>query len=100
MTDTYKAMPDALILDLNSAYAIFEDIEMALGGTGRIEFEDGTQQFVDEEGSVFSPRLPEKELAAFCEEHLETYLAFHGENARKIVRCEPLTMKPFWEQTQ
>ncbi|EGU3395818.1 hypothetical protein H3J60_004546 [Salmonella enterica] len=100
MTDKYKAMPDALILDLNSAYPIFEDIEMALGGTGRITFEDGTQQFVDEEGSVFSPRLPEKALAAFCEEHLETYLAFHSDNARKIVRCEPLTMKPFWEPAQ
>lgn len=37
MTDKYYAMPDALILELNSAYPIFEDIEMSLGGTGRIE---------------------------------------------------------------
>lgn len=100
MTDKYRAMSDTIIIDLNSGFPVFEDIEMSLGGTGRIEFEDGTQQFVDEEGSVFSPRLPEKQLAAFCEENLESYREFHRINADKIDRCEPLTMTPFWNLAQ
>lgn len=100
MTDKYSASSDTIIIDLNSAFRIFEDIEISLGGTGRIEFEDGTQQFVDEEGNVFSPRLPESKLAVFCEENLESYREFHRINAHKIDRCEPLTMTPFWNLAQ
>lgn len=100
MTDKYCAMSDTIIIDFNSAFRIFEDIEISLGGTGRIEFEDGTQQFVDEEGNVFSPRLPESQLAAFCEKNLESYREFHRINEHKIDRCEPLTMTPFWKPAQ
>ncbi|EKN5159591.1 TPA: hypothetical protein ACHR7L_004841 [Yersinia enterocolitica] len=83
-------------LDLNSKYPIFEDIETYLGGIGRIVYQDDTEQFVDELGNEFSPRLPESELARFCSENIEKYERFYNENISLILRCETPEMQPFW----
>ncbi|ENM6787250.1 hypothetical protein AB8O30_004185 [Escherichia coli] len=90
------ADPNIIVLDLNSKYPIFEDIEMYLGGIGRIVFTDDSHQFIDEVGNVFSPRLSEEELANFCAENLSKYESFYNENLSLILRCETPEMKPFW----
>ncbi|HEN3452048.1 TPA: hypothetical protein U5D73_004562 [Yersinia enterocolitica] len=88
--------PHTIVLDLNSEHRIFEDIETYLGGIGRIVFNDDTQQFVDELGKEFSPRLSECELAKFCTENINKYECFYNENISLILRCETPEMKPFW----
>ena len=92
----YYADPDTIILDLNTKYPIFGDIEVYLGGVGRIYLEDDTVQFVDEDGNIFSPRLPEGELAEFCKANLYRYEAFHNENESMMDQGQKPTMNPFW----
>lgn len=92
----YYADPNTIILDLNSKHPIFADIEVYLGGVGRISFEDDTVQFVDEEGNIFSPRLPEEELAEFCKVNLSRYEAFHDANEILMDQGQTLPMMPFW----
>lgn len=92
----YYADPNTIILDLNPKHPIFADIEVYLGGVGRISFEDDTVQFVDEEGNIFSPRLPEEELAEFCKVNLSRYEAFHEANEILIDQGQRASMTPFW----
>jgi len=87
---------NSIYLDLNPKYKIFQDVEIYLGGIGRVIFEDDTEQFLDEFGNEFSPRLPEKELAEFCEENINKYETFHDENVSLIIRCETPAINPFW----
>lgn len=92
----YCADPDTIILDLNTKYPIFGEIEVYLGGVGRIYLEDDTVQFVDEEGNIFSPRLSEEDLAKFCEANLSQYEAFHDANENLFDEGQRPQMTPFW----
>lgn len=83
-------------LDLNPTYEIFIDVEMYLGGIGRVVYSDNTEQFVDDFGNEYSPRLSEKDLAEFCTENIGMYESFHSENISSIVRMITTKMKPFW----
>lgn len=87
---------NVIYLDLNPEYRIFEDVETYLGGIGRIIYQDDTEQFVDELGNEFSPRLPEGDLAKFCTENIDKYEGFYNENLSLIIRCETPEIKPFW----
>lgn len=87
--------PHEIVLDLN-APEIFGEVEVYLGGIGRISYEDGTEQFVDEMGREYSPRLSAKELEVFCSDNLDKYISFHSENVRSIVWGVTPAMNKFW----
>lgn len=96
MANGYKADPNSIILNLNSEYAVFEDIEVYLGCVGRITYPDNTQQFVDEHGNEYSPRLSESELAAFCMKNMQKYEQYHSDNEESNERGERVQMIGFW----
>jgi hypothetical protein len=96
MTELTPQHPGVLTLDLNPEYPVFVDIEMFLGGIGRVVYEDKTEQFVDEYGSEYSPRLPEAELAEFCLANIDKYESFYTSNLTAILRFDTPKMAPFW----
>jgi len=52
------------------------EVELLLGGIPQVMFPDGTQQFADQDVEpmvVYSPRLSEIELEAFCRENIDRY---------------------------
>jgi hypothetical protein len=52
-------------------------------------YPDGTEQFADDETEtvlIYSPRLTEPELEAFCKSNIEHYQAFHEANLKKLLR--------------
>lgn len=97
-------MPNrAVYLNLNGedTTPFITEVEMLTGGIPRLMYQDGTQQFVDDETDtvlVYSPRLKESELEAFCEKNIEHYRAFHETNVREIVWGNRVPMDPFWEK--
>lgn len=82
--------------DPSSRYEIFENMEVYLGGIGRVVYLDDTQQFLDESGNEFSPRLAESALAKFCIENIEMYERFYKENISLIIRGKTPKIKSFW----
>lgn len=75
------------------------EVEMLLGGIGRLVFPDGTEQFVDDDDEpvyVYSPRLAAEELEAFCEANIERYRSFYDQHLPRLVRMERVPMDKFW----
>lgn len=81
-------------------FPFISEVEILLGGVGRLMFPDGTQQFIDdneEPAYIFSPRLKECDLEIFCEINIERYRAFHNANSAKLLQYESVFMEKFWE---
>lgn len=75
------------------------EVEMLLGGIPQLIFPDGTQQFADQDCSptvIYSPRLPEPELEAFCRSNIERYQLHYEQNKEAIDNYETPAIKPFW----
>ncbi|MEX0634640.1 hypothetical protein M8494_33560 (plasmid) [Serratia ureilytica] len=65
------------------------EVEMLIGGVPRLMYPDGTEQFADDETDsllIYSPRLTELELEAFCEANIEHYRTFHEANLKQLLR--------------
>lgn len=89
-----------IYLNLTGSTPFITEVECLIGGIPRLLFPDETQQFVDadeEPVHIFSPRLSEKALEKFCEEHIEKYRDFHEENAEKLLRYDRVAMDKFWD---
>lgn len=68
-------------------HSYIAEVEVLLGGIGRLCFPDGTFQFAENEtypDIVYSPRLTEDELEIFCEENLNHYIAYYEMHREKI----------------
>ncbi|MDU4254538.1 hypothetical protein [Pseudomonas sp.] len=75
------------------------EVEMLLGGIPQLMFPDGTYQFADQDRTpvaVYSPRLPEPELEAFCCENIERYQQHYQQNKEAIDNYETPEIVPFW----
>lgn len=75
------------------------EVEMLIGGVPRLMYPDGTEQFVDDETEtvlIYSPRLTELELEAFCESNIEHYRTFHGANLKQLLRGDRVAITQFW----
>lgn len=80
-------------------YPCTGEVEQLLGGVGRVVYDDGTEQFLDDYGEpeyIYSPRLTPEKLERFCEENIHHYQDFHTNNMRKIIRGERVPMPSFW----
>jgi hypothetical protein len=76
------------------------EVELMLGGIGRAMYPDGTLQFVDQACTpvaVYSPRLEEQALEAFCEQNIEQYRAHHQKHKAEIQEDVTPAIDPFWE---
>ncbi|GAB0078629.1 hypothetical protein [Pseudomonas sp. PS02290] len=76
------------------------EVELLLGGISRAMHPDGTLQFTDqncEPVALYSPRLNEHALEAFCEQHIERYRAHHQKHKTAIQEDETPPIEPFWE---
>lgn len=65
------------------------------------QFEDGTQQFIDDDLEpvlVYSPRLAPEDLERFCEAHVERYRTFHTTHSRALDRRERVSLACFWQE--
>lgn len=74
-------------------------VELLLGGIPQLMFPDGTQQFADQDSTpvvVYSPRLPELELEAFCRENIERYEQHYALHKQAIDDYETPAIVPFW----
>ncbi|AVX93251.1 hypothetical protein [Pseudomonas psychrophila] len=79
------------------------EVELLLGGISRAMHPDGTLQFADQDCepvAVYSPRLDEQALEAFCKQHIERYRLHHEKHEELIRECETPLIEPFWEQAQ
>ncbi|EOD9974406.1 hypothetical protein ACJ8QK_005309 [Klebsiella pneumoniae] len=77
------------------------EVEMLIGGVPRIMYPDGTEQFADDETDtllIYSPRLTELELEAFCEANIEHYRTFHEANLKQLLRGDRVPLTPFWAE--
>jgi len=75
------------------------DVEILLGGVPQVIFPDGTQQFADQDRSpitVYSPRLQEAELEAFCRENIGHYQRHYQLHKQAIDEYETPEIVPFW----
>ena len=76
------------------------DVEVFLGGVGRLCFDDGTMQFADNEtypDVVYSPRLPPEELEQFCKDNRAKYEHYFESNFDAIDRGDELpAIDQFW----
>ena len=75
------------------------EVEMLIGGVPRLMYPDGTEQFADAETEtvlIYSPRLTEPELEAFCKSNIEHYQAFHEANLKKLLRGDRVAITQFW----
>ncbi|MBL1904903.1 hypothetical protein ELE61_30345, partial [Klebsiella pneumoniae] len=71
------------------------EVEMLIGGVPRLMYPDGTEQFADDESEtvlIYSPRLTEQELEAFCESNIEHYRTFHEKNLKHILRGDRVSI--------
>lgn len=62
-------------------------------------FEDGTQQFIDDDqepSQIYSPRLSPEALELFCEVNIDSYRKFHSEHEAELDLRESVPMTPFW----
>ena len=75
------------------------EVEILLGGIPQVMFPDGTEQFADQDSTpmiVYSPRLPEMDLEAFCRENIERYKQHYEQNQEAIDNYETPPIVPFW----
>lgn len=75
------------------------EVEMLIGGVPRLMYPDGTEQFADDETEtvlIYSPRLPEPELEAFCKLNIEHYRTFHEVNFKQLLRGDRVSITQFW----
>ncbi|BDO05566.1 hypothetical protein KAM622c_51530 (plasmid) [Klebsiella quasipneumoniae subsp. quasipneumoniae] len=47
---------------------------------------------------IYSPRLTELELEAFCEANIEHYRTFHEANLKQLLRGDRVPLTPFWAE--
>ncbi|WP_343177144.1 hypothetical protein [Pseudomonas sp. 4810-S13] len=76
------------------------EVELLLGGIPQLIFTDGTYQFADQDSApvtVYSPRLPELELEAFCRENIGLYKQHYEQNKEAIDNYETPAIMPFWQ---
>ena len=76
------------------------EVEILLGGIGRAMDPDGTLQFADQDCNpvvMYSPRLGEQALEAFCKQHIERYRAHHLIHKEAIQEDETPAIESFWE---
>ncbi|EQC0103621.1 hypothetical protein NGI08_23460 [Klebsiella michiganensis] len=76
------------------------EVEMLLGGVPRLMYQDGTEQFADDETEtilIYSPRLTEPELEVFCESNIQRYRDFHEVNLKQLAWGDRVPLTPFWE---
>lgn len=81
-------------------YPSIAEVEILLGGVGRLCFSDGTEQFAENDTfpeTVYSPRLPVVELAAFCTQNIEHYRAHHERYRDEIEAGDAPAITRFWE---
>lgn len=93
---TNVTVPGPLRLEIGGG-AMAEFMDMC--GTDLYEFGDGTAMLTsmsEASGYVFSPRLTNAELGAFCEEHREKYQAHYVKHRDQIDQCEPVEMERWW----
>lgn len=85
----------------SSKYPYTAAVEEYLGGVGRLVFPDGTVQFAEAETYpeiVYSPRMTEDELEAFCKEHFDKYETYFETHEYTLERGEiPPPIERFWE---
>lgn len=76
-------------------------VESFLGGVGRLVFPDGTHQFAESDDYpdvVYSPRLTEDDLEAFCEKHIHKYEEHFEKHFERIYQRELAPpIERFWE---
>lgn len=84
-----------------SRYHFIAEVEVLLGGVEQVVYPDGTVQFADQETSpmsLFSPRLTEEALNAFCKENLARYQDYNSQYAELLDNYEPAPpIERFWE---
>ncbi|EJZ60958.1 Hypothetical protein I1A_000037 (plasmid) [Pseudomonas fluorescens R124] len=81
-------------------YPCTTEVEILLGGVGRVMYPDGMEQFVDDDAEpvhIYSPKLSKAELELFCEKNIAHYQAFHEAHEAQLAICERVPMTPFWE---
>ncbi|MBX8557060.1 hypothetical protein K5D56_21585 [Pseudomonas cichorii] len=86
--------------DQASDFPFSTEVEFLLGGIGRAMHPDGTFQFADQDCEpvmMYSPRLDEQALEAFCEEHIERYRDHHQKHKAAILEYETPPIEQFWE---
>ncbi len=69
-------------------------------GSGVTEFSDGTLMIGSLDGgndAIYSPRLKESLLEAFCEQNMDTYKQFFHEHEAAIEDGQHIPMSRFWE---
>lgn len=85
--------------DMSKKTPFMTEVELLLGGIPQLIFTDGTYQFADQDSKpviVYSPRLPELELEAFCRENIERYKQHYEQNKEAIDNNETPVIVPFW----
>jgi hypothetical protein len=87
--------------DGSENYPAITAVEGLLGGVGRLVFPDGTMQFAENDTYpeiIFSPRLTEPELEAFCQSNMDRYEAYFEVNFEAIDEGGDLPpIERFWE---
>ncbi|MBX8557041.1 hypothetical protein K5D56_21500 [Pseudomonas cichorii] len=91
----------SLIFDPNGArdWPFITEVEVLLTVAWLHMFEDGTQQFIDENpepAQIYSPRLAPEALELFCKVNIDKYRNFHSEHEAELDQRESVPMPPFW----
>lgn len=94
---------DVITFDPHSAknFPSLTDVEIYLGGVGRLCFPDGTEQFAENDtypDIVYSPRLMPEALEAFCKQNIALYEAHFNLHRRAIAQDDAPAITRFWEQ--
>lgn len=85
---------------IGTIYPSIAEVEVLLGGVGRLCFPDGTEQFAENDSfpeTVYSPRLPQADLAAFCTQNIEIYRAYNERYREEIDAGDAPAITRFWE---
>ena len=75
------------------------EVELLLGGIPRMMFPDGTYQFADQDCTpvaLYSPRLTEVQLEAFCRVNIARYQQHYQQNKQAIDNDDRHEIVPFW----
>ena len=86
--------------DTHKIYSSIAEVEILLGGVGRLCFPDGTEQFAENDTYpevVYSPRLTTQALAAFCEQNIDHYRAHSERYSVEINDGDAPEITRFWE---
>lgn len=99
MTDQVQMYLHRFRPDKSKETPFIAEVEMLLGGIPQLIFSDGTYQFADQNSRpviVYSPRLPELELEAFCRENIERYKQHYEQHKQAIDELQAPAIVPFW----